>query len=73
LKATDKAYDPYEFARDLNLDDYSVIVSAGGDGTVHEIVNGMLARKDGKKLPVAIIPNGSGDDLCSSIGIMNVD
>lgn len=57
----------------MPIDNYSIIVSCGGDGTIHEVVNGMLARKDGKKLPVAIIPNGSGDDLASSLGIMNVN
>jgi diacylglycerol kinase family enzyme len=72
-KPTTKAFDPYVYARELDYDVYSILVSAGGDGTIHEIVNGMLARKDGKKLPVAIIPNGSGDDLASSIGIRNVD
>jgi len=73
LIPTQKAFDPYEFARDLDYNLYSVLVSVGGDGTIHEVVNGMLSRKDGAKLPIAIIPNGSGDDLCSSIGIMNVD
>lgn len=48
-------------------------MAAGGDGSYHEVINGMLARPDGKKLPIAMIPNGSGNDLCTSIGIMNLN
>ncbi len=28
-----------------------------------------MRRKDGKKIPVAFIPNGTGDDTCGSFGI----
>lgn len=50
-----------------------MLVAAGGDGTVHEVVNGLLFREDKKKIPLAFIPNGSGDDCCNSLGIMSVD
>jgi diacylglycerol kinase family enzyme len=33
----------------------------------------MLARKDKVKLPIAMIPNGSGNDTCSAIGILTLD
>jgi diacylglycerol kinase family enzyme len=33
----------------------------------------MLARQDGKRLPVAVVPNGSGNDLCTSIGILDLN
>lgn len=45
----------------------------GGDGTVSEIVNGMMTRKDGKKLPIAIIPNGSGNWMATLLGIFDVE
>lgn len=68
LKPTKKAFDTYYFAKEADLSKYSMIVAAGGDGSYHEVVNGMLARQDGKKLPVALIPNGSGNDTCRSLG-----
>ena len=55
------------------MDNYSAIVAVGGDGTLHEVVNGMLHRKDKRKLPVAFIPNGSGNDLCRSLEIYHID
>lgn len=48
-----------------------MLVACGGDGTCHEVVNGMMMRDDKKKIPIGFIPNGSGDDLCSSLGIMS--
>jgi sphingosine kinase len=61
MMPTQKAFDSFEFAFNLDFDKYSALVSVGGDGTVHEVVNGMLARKDGKRLPVGMVGNGSGN------------
>mmetsp|Transcript_31391 Transcript_31391/g.30743 ORF Transcript_31391/g.30743 Transcript_31391/m.30743 type:complete len:109 (+) Transcript_31391:796-1122(+) len=32
----------------------------------------MLARKDGKRVPLGLIPNGSGNDLCRNFYITNL-
>jgi diacylglycerol kinase family enzyme len=40
---------------------YNVIASCGGDGIFHELVNGILTRKDwerASKIPLAVIPAG---------------
>ena len=47
--------------------------AVGGDGTYHDVVNGMLTREDDARLPIAFIPNGSSNDLCSSLGILSID
>jgi diacylglycerol kinase (ATP) len=41
------------------------IVAAGGDGTVNEVVSGIV----GKKATIAILPIGSGNDYSKSIGM----
>lgn len=48
-------------------DDTDLIVVSGGDGTLNEVLTGLL--KSGKKLPVGYIPAGSTNDFASSIGI----
>jgi diacylglycerol kinase family enzyme len=73
LLPTQKRHDTYFFAKEIDLSKYSLLVAAGGDGSYHEVVNGMLARPDNFKLPIAMLPNGSGNDTCASIGVKTLD
>ena len=50
-----------DLANQLDLTEYDGFIGIGGDGTLHEIINGMLSRPDGKKIPIGIIPGGSGN------------
>ena len=59
----------YNHTLTYDLDACSAVVASGGDGTLHEVVNGMMQRKDGKRIPVGFIPNGSGNDICLNLGI----
>ena len=62
----------WELAQDLQIDKYSALVAIGGDGTYHEVVNGMLHRLDKKRLPVAFIPNGSGNDTLRALEVFDI-
>lgn len=48
-------------------DDVSLVLSAGGDGTLNEIVSGNLLRK--KKLTIAPMPMGSTNDVGNMYGL----
>ena len=63
----------FEIANTCNLNEYSALIAVGGDGTMHEVANGLLMREDKKRVPFGCIPNGSGDDFCASLTILNVD
>jgi diacylglycerol kinase (ATP) len=41
--------------------DYDALIAAGGDGTVHEVVNGLL--RAGRGPAFGVLPLGSGDDF----------
>ncbi len=60
-----------ELAREALLAGYSPIIAAGGDGSISEVVNGMLAATNGQrpKVPLGIIPLGSADDLADQLGL----
>lgn len=55
----------------MNLDDgdYDSIVCCGGDGTLDEVVSGMLSREDGRQIPIGYIPCGSTNDFARSLGL----
>ncbi len=58
-----------ELAREAAADGYDVVVALGGDGTVNEVVNGLLAdgvRPDGPVL--AVVPGGSANVFVRSLG-----
>ncbi|MBN2840744.1 MAG: diacylglycerol kinase family lipid kinase [Coriobacteriia bacterium] len=48
--------------------DYDVIVAVGGDGTVHEVLNGIMARPEPRPA-LGLIPTGSGNDTRRTLGI----
>jgi YegS/Rv2252/BmrU family lipid kinase len=47
---------------------YSTVIAVGGDGTVHEVVNGLLrASSGGETIALGVIPLGNGDDFAKMI------
>ncbi|MCP4357763.1 MAG: diacylglycerol kinase family lipid kinase [Chloroflexi bacterium] len=49
---------------------YDAVVAAGGDGTINEVVNGLIrAAGDGPTIPFGIMPIGTANDLGDTTGI----
>jgi diacylglycerol kinase family enzyme len=56
-------------AREAAADDFDVVVTLGGDGTVNEVVNGLLAEGPGEDTPVlAVVPGGSANVFARALG-----
>ncbi len=55
-----------EIARTVS-DDADIIVASGGDGTLNEVITGLL--KSGKSVPVGYIPTGSTNDFAKTLEI----
>ncbi len=47
---------------------FDLLIVVGGDGTVHEAVNGLLVSKN-QETALAVIPSGSGNDFAKMIGM----
>ena len=60
-----------QIAREAALNGTDVILAVGGDGTVNEVVNGVVKENtDITKLPaVAVIPFGTGNDLARTANL----
>jgi YegS/Rv2252/BmrU family lipid kinase len=54
-------------ARDA--ESYDTVIAVGGDGTVHEVLNGLMARPDDDRPAFTLIPTGSGNDYRRTLGI----
>lgn len=65
--------DGWKIAQTISAEETSALIAVGGDGTLHEVVNGMMFRQDKKRIPIAFVPNGSGNDTCKSLGIDSID
>lgn len=65
LRYTQYAGHAMEIATEISdqYDDKVTIVVCGGDGTVHEVVNGIAYRST----PIIVIPIGTGNDFAHSI------
>jgi YegS/Rv2252/BmrU family lipid kinase len=48
---------------------YDVVVAVGGDGTVHEVLNGLMRQPAETRPALAVLPTGSGNDTCRTLGI----
>lgn len=64
---TQEARDAYRRVKEYNADDYDLIVCSGGDGTIDEVMTGMMAREE--KDPIGYIPAGTVNDFASSLHI----
>ena len=49
------------------MSDTDAVIVAGGDGTIHESVTGLLNRPDGVRFPLGIIPLGNVNSASKSI------
>ena len=57
-------------ARRARLDGYAIVAAAGGDGTVHEVVNGLAEAtpEDEQVQGLAVLQAGSGNDFADMAG-----
>ena len=70
---TETLEDVFRVLQSLDVSEHSAFILIGTDQTFNAGINGMLARADGKKLPVGFIPNSPTSDLCFSLGNLTVD
>ena len=58
-----------ELAKQAGEDGYDLVVALGGDGTVHEVVNGLMQVDAEKRPALGVVPIGSGNDFAYANGI----
>ena len=59
--------DGIHLARKAAEEGFDVVAAAGGDGTINEVVNGIMAS--GRDVTLGIVPLGTGNDLSRTLDI----
>jgi len=65
VSVTQKFGDATEFARQAANDGYEIVAGYGGDGTQHEIANGIM----GTGALMGVLPGGTGNGFANEMGI----
>jgi YegS/Rv2252/BmrU family lipid kinase len=70
LVQTEGSWHAAELAAQAVNDGFAIVVAAGGDGTTHEVVNGLMtASPEGVAGTLGVIPVGSGSDFAHNVGV----
>lgn len=58
-----------ELAKQAAEEGCDLVIAMGGDGTVHEVMNGLMQVPAEKRPVMGVVPIGSGNDFAYSIGV----
>ena len=53
--------------------EYDSVIALGGDGVIHEVVNGLMSIPDESRPRLGVIPMGSGNDFARTIAMTRND
>lgn len=70
VQETSSSSDTKNFVHNLNLATTDGLVIVGGDGTIHDVIAGLMSRPDQEtaiKIPIGVIPGGTGNGLCKTL------
>ncbi len=56
-------------AEDASTDGAEAVVAIGGDGTVNEVVNGLLRVPEARRPALGVVPDGTGNDFGYMLGL----
>lgn len=58
-----------ELAKQAAAEGCDLVIALGGDGTAHEVVNGLMQVPADKRPVMGVVPIGSGNDFAHALGV----
>ena len=58
-----------ELAKQAGEEGCDLVIALGGDGTAHEVMNGLMQLPEADRPVMGVVPMGSGNDFAFSIGL----
>ncbi len=69
VRCTWEGGDAARFAQEAIVDAVDVLIAGGGDGTIHEVVNGLMTAEAMPELAIGVLPLGTANDFARGCGI----
>jgi YegS/Rv2252/BmrU family lipid kinase len=69
-RATERPGHAIELASEAAENGFGCVVAAGGDGTAHEVVNGLMQIPSDRRPSLGLLPLGSGNDIAFACGLL---
>ena len=60
-----------DIAQEIDLIGYDGFCCIGGDGTLHEVINGLMRRNDAQKIPIGLITGGTGNSFMHDLNCLD--
>ena len=70
LTYTEYAGHAISLVKNCNFNEYASVCAVGGDGTLNEVLNGMLTRGDQRKVPIGLVPGGTGNSFMKTLDLL---
>ena len=67
---TEYAGHAISLVKNCNFNEYTSVCAVGGDGTLNEVLNGMLTRGDQRKVPIGLVPGGTGNSFMKTLDLL---
>ena len=69
IELTKAAKHATQLAKDAIVQGFQNIISVGGDGTLNEVVNGVMLSGKSEEVNIGIIPEGGGNDFAANFNL----
>lgn len=69
LRLTDYPEHAIQIVREADFRNYDGVAAAGGDGTLFEVVNGYFQNSSKKRIPLGILPTGTGNAFARDLNL----
>jgi len=60
-----------DIVKNLKFEDYDGLISAGGDGTLFEVINGYFQNVSKRRIPIGVLPVGTGNAFIRDMDLDN--
>ncbi len=62
-----------DLVAEADLEAFDGVIAAGGDGTLFEVLNGLYRKAPGERVPLGLVPAGTGNAFARDLGLLPGD